>query len=210
MTISKTSKKSKKGVNLLGPYKPVKRTSSDDYKAEYNRMFPTKMSSSNFLLFYTLFLLNKKSEPLYGKEMLIEIQRSVSVDIWKPSHGTYYPLLEEMVKAGYIEIVKNTTSKKFYSITELGKKELELRLAEFKPMLIKASDFFSKVSNIIYDSDQIINATITNIPKSNHKLVLGSDDKFLEMLSNINIKIEELKKMIENECIEIKVIKSIK
>lgn len=170
-------------------------------------MFPTKMSSSNFLLFYTLFLLNKKSKPLYGKEMLTEIQRSVSVDIWNPSHGTYYPLLEEMVKAGYIEIVKNTSSKKFYSITELGKKELEMRLDEFKPMLIKSFDFFSKVFSIMYDEEQV-NATATNIPRAKDKLAPSSNNQVIEMLSTIDNKIEELRTKIENECIEIKVIKS--
>jgi len=127
------------------------RNTNNDYKAEYNRMFLTKMSSSSFLLLYTLFLLNKKSEPLYGAEMLTEIRSGVSFDIWGPSHGTYYPLLERMVKAGYIENAKSTPSKKFYAITELGTEELKLKLDEFKPMLIESSKFFSNMLTEMYN-----------------------------------------------------------
>lgn len=144
------SKGTNESLNLLGSYKLVRMDTNNSYKAQYNRIFPTKMSSSNFLLLYTLFLLDKKSEPLYGKEMLREIQRNVSDDIWKPSHGTYYPLLEDMVKAGYIKFIKNISSMKFYAITELGTKELELRLGEVRPMLIESSKFFSKVLSEMY------------------------------------------------------------
>jgi DNA-binding PadR family transcriptional regulator len=138
-------------LNLLGRYRRVMRNTNNDYKAEYNRMFLTKMSSSSFLLLYTLFLLNKKPEPLYGAEMLTEIRRGVSFDIWGPSHGTYYPLLERMVNAGYIENAKSTPSRKFYTITKLGTEELKLKLDEFKPMLIESSKFFSNVLTEMYD-----------------------------------------------------------
>lgn len=142
-------------VNLLGNYKLKRIVSNNNYKAEYTRIFPTKMSSSNFLLLYTLFLLDSKDEPLYGKEMLREIQSNVSPNIWNPSHGTYYPLLEDMVRAGYIEIAGTISSKKLYSITKLGKKELELRLCEFRPMLVKSYNFFSKICTALYDDKQL-------------------------------------------------------
>lgn len=141
-------------VNLLGNYKLRRRMSTNNYKAEYTRIFPTKMSSSNFLLLYTLFLLASKDEPLYGKEMLRDIQSNVNPSIWNPSHGTYYPLLEDMVRAGYIEIAGTIASKKLYSITKLGKEELELKLAEFKPILVKAANFFSKLFNVMYDDSK--------------------------------------------------------
>lgn len=137
-------------VNLLGNYKLKRIVSNNNYKSEYTRIFPTKMSSSNFLLLYTLFLLDSKDEPLYGKEMLREIQSNVSPNIWNPSHGTYYPLLEDMVRAGYIEITGTIASKKLYSLTKLGKKELELRLAEFKPILVKAANFYSRIYSSMY------------------------------------------------------------
>jgi DNA-binding PadR family transcriptional regulator len=207
MINTKITNKDSEKLNLLDGKEAIGKNTKDEYKGEYNMLFPTKMSSSNFLLFYTLFLLNKKSTPLYGKEMLREIQSCVSVDIWNPSHGTYYPLLEKMVKAGYIEIVKTISSKKFYSITELGKKELELRLAEFKPMLIKSFDFFSKVFSIVYDDAQ--HKSISDgILKSENKPKPSSNEQVLEMLATIDNKIEELGTRIENECIEIKFIKS--
>lgn len=141
-----TNKLDSTGYNAI-----TTRNTNNDYKAEYNRMFLTKMSSSSFLLLYTLFLLNNKSEPLYGAEMLTEIRRGVSFDIWGPSHGTYYPLLERMVNAGYIENAISTLSRKFYTITELGTEELKLKLDDFKPMLIESSKFFSNVLSEMYN-----------------------------------------------------------
>jgi DNA-binding PadR family transcriptional regulator len=83
--------------------------------------------------------------------MLTEIRRGVSFNIWGPSHGTYYPLLERMVNAGYLKNAKSTPSRKFYAITELGTKELVLKLGEFKPMLIESSKFFSTVLTEMYN-----------------------------------------------------------
>lgn len=137
-------------LNLIGSFEVKKRTLKRTYKGEYNRMFPAKMSSSNFLSLYTLFLLNRISKPLYGKEILLEIQNSINIDIWKPSHGTLYPLLSDMEKNNLINVVKETPSKKYYTITILGKKELELRLNEFKGMLIESSNFFNTIINKMY------------------------------------------------------------
>lgn len=138
-------------LNLIGNYKMKTKDTRHDYKAKYSTLFPTKMSSSSFLLLYTLFILDKKAEPLYGKEILSEIQKCVRADIWKPSNGTYYPLLDDMVKSGYIEMVKSSNSKKFYAITELGTSTLALKLGEFKPILIGASEFFSHMLTEMYN-----------------------------------------------------------
>jgi DNA-binding PadR family transcriptional regulator len=143
--------KAKITMNLIGNYKSVKKSTKNDYKAEYNRMFPTKMSSSSFLSLYTLFLLDKKAEPLYGKEILRELESAVSVYVWKPSHGTHYPVLKALMKDGYIENVKTISDKKYYAITESGTEELQLRLAEFRPMLIESSKFFSHILTDMYN-----------------------------------------------------------
>jgi DNA-binding PadR family transcriptional regulator len=189
MKNTKVNNEANKQSSLINCKRVESKNPNDEYKAEYNRMFPTKMSSSNFLLLYTLFLLDKKGEPLYGKEILTEIQRTISANIWNPSHGTYYPLLDDMVKAGYIEIVKDTSSKKFYSITKLGKKELELRLAEFEPMLIKSFDFFSKIFSIMYNK-KLDRPTTTNIEENKDNLDYNSTNQILETLSTINAKIK--------------------
>lgn len=137
-------------LNLIGSFEIKKRNINKGYKGEYNRMFPTKMSSSNFLSLYTLFLLSKTSKSLYGKEILQEIQKTINIDVWKPSHGTLYPLLSDMEKVGLIKVQKETPSKKYYMITKLGEKELKLRLDEFKDMLIQSSEFFNTVINKMY------------------------------------------------------------
>ncbi|MCR3758689.1 PadR family transcriptional regulator [Clostridium felsineum] len=139
-------------LNLIGSFEIKKTSSKRAYKGEYNRMFPAKMSSSNFLSLYTLFLLSNKSEPIYGKQILQEIQDTIDIDVWKPSHGTLYPLLNDMEKNNLIEVVKETPSKKYYTITKLGKKELDLRLDEFKDMLIQSSNFFNKVISKMYNN----------------------------------------------------------
>ena len=68
----KSTKKSIKNSTLINQKGFKKLDSKHDYKAEYNRLFLTKMSSSSFLLLYTLFILDKKGEPLYGKEILTQ------------------------------------------------------------------------------------------------------------------------------------------
>lgn len=162
------SKRTNEKLNILGNYKRVRRDINKSYKSEYNRISPTKISSSSFLELYTLFLLNKSAEPLYGKEILREIQRDVGTDIWKPSHGTFYPLLQDMVLAGYIKIINTASSMKFYTITELGAKELEVRLREFKPILMHSAKFFSTVLARICNRKDV-NAIVTDIlsPEAN-------------------------------------------
>ncbi|MBU3173703.1 PadR family transcriptional regulator [Clostridium estertheticum] len=161
--------------NLMGNYKMAKRNTKKNYKAKNNRMYPTKMSSSNFLLLKTLFLLNKNTNSLYGKEMLEEIQRDVCVDIWQPSHGTYYPVLDVMMEAGYINNVKVISGKKFYEITKLGIKELECRLVEFRPMLIESCKFFSNIFTEMYNDNQA-NAVAATILQINDKLDTNSNN----------------------------------
>lgn len=144
------SKRTSEKINLTGRYRIKRRCNRHVYKAEYNGMFPIKISSSDFLSLYTLFLLNKHSEPLYGKEMLNKIQGISNSHVWNPSHGTYYPLLEKMEADGFIEKIKNDKSKNFYVITELGKNELKVRLDEFKPILTGGAKFFNNVLSELY------------------------------------------------------------
>lgn len=137
-------------LNLLGCYNRVMKDTKHVYKAEYNRMFPTKMSSSSFLSLYTLFILDKKDQPLYGREILAELKKAVNANVWNPSHGTHYPVLKELMKDGYIENVKTISDKKYYAITESGRKELKLRQAQFEPMLREALKFFSNILDVMY------------------------------------------------------------
>lgn len=139
-------------INLIGDYKAKRNNSREDYKAQYNRMFPTKLSSSNFLSLYTLFLLDKSTRPLYGTEMLKKMRGLAGSSIWNPSNGTYYPLLSQMEKDGFIEKVTSIESKNFYEITELGKQELEVKLEEYQKLIIGGITFFSKAFDEFYNN----------------------------------------------------------
>lgn len=148
------SKQTNERINLISTYRAKRRCNNHEYKAEYNRMLPTKLSSSNLLSLYTLFLLNKSSEPLYGKEMLNKIQSIANNYVWNPSHGTYYPLLEKMDSDGLIKKVKTNRSKNFYSITELGKTELADKLNKYKPILIRSAEFFDNILSEMYGEEK--------------------------------------------------------
>ncbi|MBU3114624.1 PadR family transcriptional regulator [Clostridium lacusfryxellense] len=197
-------KRTSKRLSLKGRYKIVKIDTDHDYKAKYNKLFPTKMSSSNLLLIYTLFLLDKSDEPLYGKEMLTEIERAGSTDIWKPSHGTYYPLLDDMVKAGYINNVKTTNSMKFYDITDIGRQELIFKRSEFRTMLIESSKFFSNILSQIYNERQekVVATTIQSIEEK----LDNPNMEVLEMLTKIYDEVKDLGLKIESQCLEVRVI----
>jgi DNA-binding PadR family transcriptional regulator len=132
------------------------------FKAEYSTLFPTKMSSSNFIQLYTLYLLSK-TQYMYGKQILNELISVVSEEVWKPSHGTLYPLLALLQKDGFIEVAKiekveflnrrDNRIKKYYSITEKGREELDFRLEEFKNRLIGSSSFFKTIVNKFYSKN---------------------------------------------------------
>ena len=133
-----------------------------DYKAEYTRLFPTKMSSSNFLSFYTLHILAEENRPLYGKEILALLQNTIGSAVWKPSHGTLYPILSKLTKNSLIENVNIAEDKKYYAITELGREELEIKMKEFKPMIIESYKFFSNLIEEIYGFNKTQNDTTTS------------------------------------------------
>ena len=137
-------------INLIGNYKLLKKKNRE-YKGEYARFFPTKISSTNFLTLYSLFILDTKGEPVYGKEILNDIGAMLDSNVWKPSHGTLYPLLTEMENRGLIKTDLITKSKKFYTITDEGKKYLEEQLVIFKSILVSSGNFFNNVVSKMYD-----------------------------------------------------------
>lgn len=129
------SKKNNSNNNLTENKDFGKENKNRDYKAEYNRLLPTMSSSSNVLILYTLYLLNNSSSPLYGKEMLDKVKDDIGTDSWMPSHGTHYPVLKKMVKEGLISKVKSDNNKNYYTITEVGIKELKSKIHEFQAIL---------------------------------------------------------------------------
>lgn len=118
---------------------------------KYNRIFPSKMSTTSLLQLYILFLFDKKKE-YYGKEIIDEIDARFGSK-WRPSHGMIYPLLRELENKNYIsgeweDITKK--SKKIYRITDLGRAELEKELRSKENMFIDSYNMTVRILNDLY------------------------------------------------------------
>ena len=118
---------------------------------KYNRIFPSKMSTTSFLELYILFLFEHKKE-YYGKELMDEIESRFGSK-WRPSHGMLYPLLRELENKGYIvgkweDPSKKT--KKIYKITKQGKSALNNELRSKENMFIDSYNMIIKIMNDLY------------------------------------------------------------
>lgn len=89
------------------------------------------MSKPNDLVQGTLDLLLLKIlalEPLHGWAISLRL-RSISGDVLQVSEGSLYPALHKLEQEGWISAewkqTENNRRAKFYSITRLGKKQLE-------------------------------------------------------------------------------------
>ena len=126
----------------------------NDFKGQYTKLFPTKISSSSFLMVYTLYLLEKHGA-MYGKEILDMIEKHLHSEIWNPSHGTLYPLLTQMEEEKWIKEDHTEASRKFYRITSNGLKVLKDKLEVIKPTLFKSYEFLAKSIMDLYDISPI-------------------------------------------------------
>lgn len=115
---------------------------------KYSTIVLNKMSSSSFLELYMLSYMLNKNEGVYGKEILDYIK---SFDIaWKPSHGTLYPIIKDMVEKGLIELYSEKYNKKVYIITPKGKEYYEEKAKDFKKMLLDSSNFYTKIAEGLF------------------------------------------------------------
>lgn len=114
-------------------------------KAVNSKENDSKFSSSILLELYTLNLMIKKDDYVYGKEVTDYIG-SFNLS-WKPSNGTMYPIIEKMLTKGLIEVAAKKERKKLYKITEAGRKYYSDRSADFKQMLIESANFYNTIAN---------------------------------------------------------------
>lgn len=142
-------------VNLTRGYK--RRTKPDGkYPKNSRAKLPFKFSSSTFLEVFVLYTLAQSPSGTYGMDILNRISGSVPKEIWKPSHGNLYPILNKLVTEGCITkevIVKDKMLKnnmKIYKITDLGLYALEERLEAVEPMLKRTERFFSETYKAFY------------------------------------------------------------
>lgn len=134
--MSKTKEKGKQ--ELTGP--------------NYMRLTPVNMTSRGFLTLYMLHYMKEKGEPVYGVEIMNNIER-VMGDSWQPSHGMLYPMLSELTDAKLISYVGRYYRKKYFTITPLGERELGKLLNEFKDSLLKSRSFFNNIVDIFYNNE---------------------------------------------------------
>lgn len=139
-----------KNINLIGKYHAVKNSDAHEYKGNYNKLFPSKMSSSGFLTLFSLYVLDRRNEPVYGKEIIHEIESMLDSSVWSPSHGTLYPVLEKLSDANMIKTIKEKNSRKYYIITDEGRELLQSKLSEFKESLTLTNVFFDNIVKKLY------------------------------------------------------------
>src|SRR5882762_3469180 len=98
----------------------------------------TDMSKPNDLVQGTLDLLLLKIlalEPLHGWAISLRL-KSISGDVLQVSEGSLYPALHKLEQEGWITAewkqTENNRRAKFYSLTRLGKKQLESEAANWQ------------------------------------------------------------------------------
>lgn len=106
------------------------------------RPAPKKIIPQGMLKFFVLLALSKK--PCHGYELMQRILKKTKT--WKPTAGSIYPLLHSLKKNGLVKEAGEEEKKIIYSITELGKKELECLKDSALQM---ASQVLGVVSSII-------------------------------------------------------------
>ena len=96
------------------------------------------MSKPNDLVLGTLDLLLLKIlalEPLHGWAIGLRL-RSISGDVLQVSEGSLYPALHKLEQEGWITAewkqTENNRRAKFYSLTRLGRKQLESETANWQ------------------------------------------------------------------------------
>jgi transcriptional regulator len=106
----------------------------------------TEMSKPTDLVQGTLDLLLLKIlalEPLHGWAISLRL-RSISGDVLQVSEGSLYPALHKLEQEGWIAAewkqTENNRRAKFYSLTRLGRKQLEAETANWKRLSSAISD----------------------------------------------------------------------
>ena len=96
------------------------------------------MSKPNDLILGTLDLLLLKMlalQPLHGWAISLRL-RSLSGEVLQVSEGSLYPALHKLEQEGWIKAEWKTTENnrraKFYSLTRLGRRELEAETANWR------------------------------------------------------------------------------
>lgn len=114
----------------------------------YSTKVLNTLSSKDFLKMSTLSYMMDKNSAVYGREIITHIQEKDTV--WKPSHGSLYPLLSEMVDEKLLYIDDEVGKRKFYQMTNEGREYYKKAASEFVEMLITTSNFYADFAKDLY------------------------------------------------------------
>lgn len=106
----------------------------------YSTKVLNTISSKDFLRMSTLSYMMDKKCAVYGREIITHIKDRGA--IWSPSHGSLYPLLNEMVKDNLLYVDDMVGKKKYYQLTDEGRDYYKKAATDFVDMLITTSKFY--------------------------------------------------------------------
>ncbi len=113
---------------------------------DFNIFISSMFTTTGFLSFYILYLLQKKD--YFGQEIINEISERTE-NCWLPNPGVIYPLLKEMKDDGLIEgkwVTEGIHPRFVYHITDKGKEQydklyrvIKIKFTEFRYITDKIS-----------------------------------------------------------------------
>ncbi len=154
-----------------------------------------------------------KNKPCSGYDLLKKVEEIIDE---KPSSGSLYPLLNDLLRNNYIEILEESNRKKIYKITKDGEVLLE-KLTKEKENYIKAQEELLNIVKGIDEKDYEsykdfiqFNENLKNENKilfRNIELLVEFKTIFNKVLSGKNIsksKEEEIKKILKETIKKLK------
>ena len=130
---------------------------NSDYKGRYNRLFPSKISTTSFLTIYILFLFGQKTT-FYGKELIDAIEQKFK-GRWKPSHGIVYPMLRDLEEQGLLiglwekDGDSDKKTKRIYTITTKGREVFKQTVAEHREVFIDSYAMMVQILRDLYTDE---------------------------------------------------------
>jgi DNA-binding PadR family transcriptional regulator len=113
----------------------------------YSTKALSTLSSRDFLKMCTLSYIIEKGDSAYGREIMSHIKSKKSV--WTPSHGSLYPLLNDMVSDKVLYIDEEEGKRKYYKLTRKGKEYYKKASSDFVDTLKQTSKFYESLAGEI-------------------------------------------------------------
>lgn len=129
-----------------------------NYKGKYNRLFPSKISTTSFLTIYILFLFEQQ-ETFYGKELIDAIEKKFQ-GRWKPSHGIVYPMLRGLEEQGLLiglweqdAGANDKKTKRFYTITKKGREVFDEAVQQHRAVFVDSYEMMVQILKDLYTDE---------------------------------------------------------